>query len=323
MKQIAPAYYGEFQCIAHRCRHSCCIGWEIDIDEQSRKRFAQVTGPLGEKLKANIEDTDDGAHFRLDGAQERCPFLQPDGLCQLICQLGPDSLCQICADHPRYRSEFSDREELGLGLCCEEAARLVLTWEPPTELVVLSDDGQPEDLYEDEALVLQVRRNALAIAQDREFSLTERLENLCDFFGLALPDCSPRQWAQVYRDLERLDEQWTLALDTLGDEPPENTQDSAWDIPFEQLLVYFLYRHLPAALDDGDVHSKLAFAVLSVTLLRWLLHSGSAPTMEKLQDLARMYSGEVEYSDENLYILFDLLTPEEDFSTEYEENEEN
>ena len=32
MKIIAPNYYPAFRCIADKCRHSCCIGWEIDID---------------------------------------------------------------------------------------------------------------------------------------------------------------------------------------------------------------------------------------------------------------------------------------------------
>ena len=36
----------------------------------------------------------------------------------------------------------------------------------------------------------------------------------------------------------------------------------------EQLLVYFLYRHVPTALDDGDVSSKAAFAVRTEDLHR-------------------------------------------------------
>ena len=310
MKQLVPDYYGEFQCIADACQHSCCIGWEIDIDDDSRRRFSEVPGALGEKLRENIADEEEGAHFIL-AEDERCPFLLPSGLCELICHLAPDCLCQICADHPRFRSEFSGFEELGLGLCCEEAARLILTREAPMGLVTLSDDGEEEELYEDEELVLQVRRNALAIAQDREFSLSERLENLCDFYGLELPAYTPKQWAGIYRDFERLDEAWTEALSTLGDEIPAGSEDTAWDLPFEQLLCYFLYRHLPAALDDGDLYSKIAFAVHGVIFLRWLLHAGRAPSMEKLLDLARMYSGEIEYSDENLDLLFGLLSPED------------
>ena len=33
-----PFYYKEFHCIADACKDSCCIGWEIDIDEETARR---------------------------------------------------------------------------------------------------------------------------------------------------------------------------------------------------------------------------------------------------------------------------------------------
>ena len=35
MIMLVPNYYKDFLCIADKCRHSCCIGWEIDIDEET------------------------------------------------------------------------------------------------------------------------------------------------------------------------------------------------------------------------------------------------------------------------------------------------
>ena len=35
MKIYVPDYYSEFSCIADKCSDNCCIGWEIDIDENS------------------------------------------------------------------------------------------------------------------------------------------------------------------------------------------------------------------------------------------------------------------------------------------------
>ena len=29
-----PDYFSEFSCIAGDCKDSCCLGWEIDIDEE-------------------------------------------------------------------------------------------------------------------------------------------------------------------------------------------------------------------------------------------------------------------------------------------------
>ena len=37
MIRVVPDFYPEFACIASRCGHSCCVGWEVDVDEDSLK----------------------------------------------------------------------------------------------------------------------------------------------------------------------------------------------------------------------------------------------------------------------------------------------
>ena len=39
-----PDYYPLFRCIADRCRHNCCIGWEIDVDGDSLAAYDQIGG---------------------------------------------------------------------------------------------------------------------------------------------------------------------------------------------------------------------------------------------------------------------------------------
>lgn len=39
MKRVVPDYYADFACIAGACRHTCCVGWEIDIDPDSLRRY--------------------------------------------------------------------------------------------------------------------------------------------------------------------------------------------------------------------------------------------------------------------------------------------
>lgn len=154
MKIIAPDYYNSFQCIAGACRHTCCEGWEVDIDEESLERFRAC-----EDIAAHI-DEEDTPHFRLkDG--ERCPFLNEDKLCNMILRHGEDMLCQICTDHPRFRNYWTDRTEIGLGLVCEEAGRLILSGTEPMKLVTLSDDGDNTPLSEDEAWLLELRDKLL------------------------------------------------------------------------------------------------------------------------------------------------------------------
>ena len=126
MTQTTLNVFQNFHCIAGDCKHSCCIGWEIDIDEDALDDYRQIGGDFGRRLSTNIEWTDT-PHFKLT-KDERCPFLNRQNLCEIILNLGEESLCQICTDHPRFRSFFSDRTAIGLGLCCEAAAKQVLSF---------------------------------------------------------------------------------------------------------------------------------------------------------------------------------------------------
>jgi len=42
MKEIFPNYYDKFTCIAGACKHNCCIGWEIDIDESTMELYESM-----------------------------------------------------------------------------------------------------------------------------------------------------------------------------------------------------------------------------------------------------------------------------------------
>ena len=296
MKIVAPDYYGEFECIKGACRHSCCAGWEIDIDPESRERYRKMTGILGGKLAENIVDSPDGAHFRL-GAGERCPFLQADGLCEMIIALGEESLCQICADHPRFRNFFSESTELGLGLCCEAAGRLMLSWKAPVSFIALEDDGDCGDAYEDESELREIRGELIKLAQDRSMSVEGRVERICDAMDSALPEIDYARWAEFLKGLERMDDSWAdrlAALQKAGDAAFEG-----WETEFEQLLVYLIWRHLPGALDDGDVEGRAAFCALMWRIMRRMF-AVSGGGFEELVEIARLYSSEIEYSDENI-----------------------
>ncbi len=302
MKLIAPDYYPEFRCIADKCRHSCCIGWEIDIDPDTRARYRQVDGIFGQRLNAAIEDGEP-AVFRL-GADERCPMLNSNGLCDLITKLGDGALCQICADHPRFRSFFSGHTEIGLGLCCEEAARLILTRQEPMQLISLEDDGELTIPDEEEEALLAIRDTLISVMQDRSRSIRERLDEVLTLGGMPIPEID---WVQVYRGLERLDPAWDAALDSLVNA----TESPVWmDVAFENFTVYMLYRHLPGAMEDEDIPGRTALCVLSARMLMALCAAKPGCTMADCIDLARMYSAEIEYSQENIDALLDALWDE-------------
>jgi len=308
MIHVVPDYYARFRCIAGACRHSCCIGWEIDVDEDKLHIYDTLTGPFGDRLRAGIS-REGTPHFILrDG--ERCPFLNGDNLCDIILTLGEDHICQICAEHPRFHNHLPDRVESGLGLCCEEAGRLILGQKEAVHLVFDEKTEAPSPL-------LRLRDETIALLQDRGRPLEDRLESVLTLCGADLPERSWQEWCSFLLGLERLDEAWTDVLENL------RTHGNALDLDgfslhmkgreeeYEQLLVYFLYRHFLTAYEDGDVSSKVSFAVLSTRMIRLLgaLHwqqTGSF-TLEDQVEYARMYSAEIEYSQDNLDALFTML----------------
>jgi lysine-N-methylase len=262
---------------------------------------------MGERLRASIDLDSDTPHFRL-GENERCPFLNKTGLCDLITALGEDSLCQICADHPRFRNFFADRTEIGLGLCCEAAAQLILSWPDKVTLVTLEDDGNEDALPEEDALVIAQRDALVSIAQKRTLSMEERIAQLEDVCGAAFPPEDMPRWAAVLLELERLAEAWTRQLTLLQSaEPREKKLSDQWAVHFEQLLVYLLYRHIPGALDDGDIQGRLMLCLLGWHVIRRLFLLQEAQTLDTLAELCRMFSSEIEYSDDNLSALLDVL----------------
>ena len=154
MNIYVPEYYSAFRCIASRCGHTCCAGWEIDIDEASLARYDRLPGDFGDKVRRCVS-RQDTPHFILT-PDERCPLLNGDNLCDLILHEGEGALCQICRDHPRFRNYFSCRVEMGLGLVCEAAARLILAWPRPLRLIRL-EGSEVEAPTEDEQYLFDLR----------------------------------------------------------------------------------------------------------------------------------------------------------------------
>ncbi len=190
MRVKQPSYYPSFRCSAESCQDSCCIGWEISLDSETANRYRRVEDSLGERLRKAMQVTEENETlFRL-GLDQRCPFLNPDGLCDLICQLGKDSLGEICREHPRFHQWYPGFREDGLGLCCEEAARLLLSQEKPLEFILTEEpdpegEGEPLGFSPERARLLwAARTTGLRILQNRRYPVWERLAMLLSFGGM-------------------------------------------------------------------------------------------------------------------------------------------
>ena len=308
MSHFTPDYYNDFQCIAGSCRHSCCIGWEIDVDPDKLCFYASVPGPFGDLLRANISH-DETPHFIL-GEGERCPFLNRENLCDIILTLGEDHICEICSEHPRFHNHLSDRTESGLGLCCEAAGQLILSKSDTVQLISDGPETEPDDLT-------TLRDEAMALLQDRSCTIPDRLCAMLALCDAVLPERTMEDWCSFLLSLERLDEAWTDLLnqlqrqwsmaDLLGFDVHMNSRQTE----YEQFVVYLLYRHLSQAISPADLSARAAFIAWGYQLLyalgAVLWTKNNSFTFEDQVELARLFSSELEYSEENLDLLLDEL----------------
>lgn len=279
MTAVYPAFYERFACKAAACRHSCCRGWEIDVDEETAAYYRALPGELGDALRAALVPGDGGWHFALT-EKERCPFLRPDGLCRLIRELGEEALCDICALHPRFYGELGDVELYGLGLSCERVCELLLSSSAPLRFV--TDGGETLDLP---ALL-----RLLGV---------EAGETPLRF----VPAPDKTRYAAILRclgDTEPIDESWPRELAALSaclSDLVENAADFAAVCDrgrYDRVYQYILFRQLKRA-RELPLSALAAYAGLCtefVFMQDALL--GSDP------EHLRRWSEQIEYSTENV-----------------------
>ncbi len=329
MKLIMPSYCTSFKCSADRCSDNCCIGWEIDIDDKTADFYSRVSGDFGTRLTKNIAHGECSS-FILKG--ERCPFLNDENLCDIIINLGEECLCQICSDHPRYYEWFGEIKEGGVGLCCEEAAKLILTAENPTEFT--GDDVPDEESDEfDEglfALLYKARTIIFAILTDEEYSIKERVTELLSFsekLQLNIDnyyDIIPEAYELLDEDrggmlsvlksltaLESIDEGWTAYLDEsiCAYEITELREDIT--IYQRNLLIYYTYRYFLKGVFDGEILSKVKLACVSTAIISYLVSREKADFTGTV-NICKLFSKQTEYSQENIDLLCEMFY-EKDF----------
>ena len=309
---------------------SCCKGWEIDIDEATAAKYATIKGAFGERLRDNIKD----GHFILS-KDERCPFLNNDGLCDIYTTLGEKSLCHICAEHPRYYEWFGNIKEGGTGLCCEASAQLILSRpfllyeeEVPFEEAAGEYD---EELFD---MLIEVRESMLETVCDDNTPLAEALCYILDT-ALTAAECIDIQISRnkttigvaeaiqkifhSFSELEPIDNKWIPYIRRCANKLDEAPNANAKHISYlRRIAAYFLFRYIMKSIYDGNVIGYATFAVVSTLFICELFRCQSAEhgacSFEDCAEIAKNYSKETEYCEENMEKLLDCFETEDSFS---------
>lgn len=323
MKITVPEYYTEFRCIADRCKDSCCIGWEIDVDDLTRRKYEALEGALGREI---AEKTSHGCFPLKENG--RCAFLDDRGLCRIISALGDGYLCDICREHPRYYGVGNGVIEGGLGLGCEEAARMILALDKAPLLVELEREVHyfDEDRYGDLSEYFRTRLISCVFEKP-----IEELVRSYVYYGTLADDVAFETVSVGKRalfldvrsgnaDLESAEEIYTATLDALA-ECESLTEE--WDTLIEKarkvdvktaldaldgmrgLVYYFTHRYVREGIEDMSIYPRIDFAIGSamvVAAISTVIGGDDAKIRAAVE-----YSKNIEYSTENVEYVIECI----------------
>ena len=331
-----PDYCRDFRCSAGSCSDNCCIGWEIDIDSRTADYYKSVGGSFGERLRSSISW---GKADSFILKNERCPFLNNDNLCDIILNLGEDKICHICTEHPRYYEWFDGVKEGGVGLCCEEAARLIL------------EKGGSPDYYEQEIpyeecgeydcglydFLSSAREKILRRLRDNSIPLSRcafeierytcELQELVDNYSYdSIPEINtlsePEKTVsdtegilEIFSRLEPIDEKWQPFIFSIREKSADYHYSGKYDRYLRNIGIYFIRRYFMKGVFDEEILSKTRLAIISMAMLSLIFECCDADS-EQCIILAKNYSKEVEYSEENLEAIYDMCYTEKIFSAD-------
>ncbi len=315
-----PSYYEKFSCIADKCPDTCCIGWEVDIDEETASRYLRVSGTLGEKIRNHLVTDGEGSQLFTLCDGDICPFLCPSGLCEIQKNLSESFLSRTCTLFPRFFDDFGTFRETGLGLGCPEAARIILSDDSPFILVpredasFIPDDGIDADFL---SALLSLRTRLFSILEgDGDIkekisrSLTEAYNfekelgfDTVDFSqGRTFSDC-----LAVMKNMEYISAERKNFIFSLTEKAPLPSALTRFPDDFEKLMKYCIFRYLLKAVYDFDVLTKVKYGIFASIVIARIYSFFENPDTELRTKIMYSYSKEVEYSDLNMTLLDDVL----------------
>lgn len=321
MQYIKQDDYDKFICIADKCPESCCLVWQIMIDEESLEKYTNMDGDFGDYLKDRI-DWQEGCFLQNEG---RCALLNEKGLCMLQLSKGEDALCYTCGMFPRHIEEYENVREMSLSLSCPHVANTIIKRTEKITFDYEEDDhfDEPEE-YEDFDYLLytklcDAREVLYDIVDDRSLSLEKRMALVLEC-GKALQCCVDdnaifmmdesiedvklgKLSSETYDFLDKNNFAVLFELEVLHDDWREHI-DGAWDYYFAQgatsdaselgqklderhqicgelILKLLVFTYFCGAVYDDMIYSKVAMCVYMV---RWIFMIAMAESGDTLDN---------------------------------------
>lgn len=160
--------YDKFKCIADKCEFTCCKGWEINIDNSTYNKWKNENlDYLLEKVEAKDKKE---VYFINKENHDDCPFLDKQGLCDIVKNHGEEYLSLTCHTFPRIENVFDDRRELSLSCSCKEVVEIISNLNKKINLSLENYIRINDDLSE-----LRIREALIYIMQQENIYLEYKL----------------------------------------------------------------------------------------------------------------------------------------------------
>ena len=280
MINIDAEIYREFRCKADKCKHSCCKGWEIDIDEDTLEFYKGLDTELGNEIMQNIQEGED-TFFKLT-SDERCPFLKDNGLCKIIEELGEDGLCDICRLHPRFFEDINDYSLAGVGLSCEKATELLFE---KTSLAFIISDNEKKIGFTEllKLLDIDIPENYLKLSKVIPDYLEEsKIESILDKFFNTEPidDNWKNEVLLIKNDYKNL----------LDESIVKNLEIKKYEVIYQ----YILFRQLELIEKYGTkrIIDYAVYSIIFIMLYAIIFHDET--------EAVRRWSEQIEYNEDNI-----------------------
>lgn len=162
--------YDKFKCTADKCKFTCCDGWDVSIDDTTYNKWKKdKCNEILDKIK--VEKSRSSKNYFINKENhEPCPFLDIQGLCQIVKNHGEEYISSTCHKFPRVENKFEDRREFSLSCACPEVVEIISGLSGKIDMISEKQKDSKSDLLE-----LKIREALINIVQMDSFLLEEKL----------------------------------------------------------------------------------------------------------------------------------------------------
>jgi lysine-N-methylase len=255
--------YDKFKCIADKCKFTCCGGWDVSVDAETYNKWKKDKST---QILNNIKMKKSGksiSYFIDKENHESCPFLDIQGLCEIVKNHGEEYISSTCHKFPRVENKFGDKREFSLSCACPEVVEIINSLSGKIDI---SSENQ-KDIRND-LLELKVRDTLVNIIQQDNFLLEEKLL-VCFQMLLIILEAEDLSEAGLEEELEKYkDREYIQEVIDMFKEIDSDKNESVEEINYLLLDIVKNYKEVssfePILKDISDFGENVKLVNLSV-----------------------------------------------------------